>query len=104
MAQTGFSTRFPVREATAVKLLASNVRRLRKAKGWTQDDLAAALEVEQGVISLIENARSNPSILMLDAVAEALGAQMAELFEAKARPPKKADTGKSGPRKSQTKD
>jgi len=85
MAPTGFGRRFPQREGAAIKLLALNVRRLRLAKGWTQDDLAAALKVEQGVISLIENKRSNPTLLMLDAIAEALGAQMAELFEAKPR-------------------
>ncbi|MEH2480147.1 hypothetical protein V1282_003504 [Nitrobacteraceae bacterium AZCC 2146] len=41
---------------------------------------------------------------MLDAIAKALEAQMVELFEAKARPSKKADTGKNSPRKSRTKD
>lgn len=81
MAQTGFGRRFPQREGMAVKLLATNVRRLRLARGWTQDQLAAALEVEQGIISLIENKRSNPTLLMLEAIAEALGSDVAELFK-----------------------
>ncbi|MEH2474086.1 transcriptional regulator with XRE-family HTH domain [Nitrobacteraceae bacterium AZCC 2161] len=89
MAQSGFGKRFPQRKATASKLLASNVRRLRMAKGWTQDELAAALKTEQGAISLIENARSNPTVLVLDALATALDAQMVELFEIKARLPRK---------------
>ena len=88
MAPTGFGRRFRKREASAVKLLASNVRRLRQAKGWTQDDLAAAIKVEQGVISLIENKRSNPTLLMLDAIAETLGVPIAELFETKHRGPR----------------
>ncbi|MCK1707729.1 helix-turn-helix transcriptional regulator [Bradyrhizobium sp. 191] len=51
----------------------------------TQDDLAAALGIEQGAVSLIENARSNPTILMLDAIAAALEVHMADLFDEKAR-------------------
>lgn len=86
MAQTGFGRRFPQRESIAVELLAMNLRRLRLAKGWSQDQLAAALEVEQGVISLIENRRSNPTVLMLEAIAEALGSDIAELFKT-ATPP-----------------
>lgn len=66
----------------AVKLLAANLRRLRLAKGWTQDQLASALEVEQGVVSLLENKRSNPRLLMLEAIAGALGVPLKDLFEA----------------------
>ncbi|MCG6205844.1 helix-turn-helix transcriptional regulator [Rhodopseudomonas sp. HC1] len=86
MAQTGFGRRFPQRESIAVELLAMNMRRLRLAKGWSQDQLAAALEVEQGVISLIENRRANPTLLMLEAIADALGVQLIDLFEANSNP------------------
>src|SRR5258708_1938224 len=85
MAGSGFGKRFPRREARAAKLLAANVRRLRKAKAWTQDDLAAALKIEQQAVSLIENSRSNPTILVLDALAKALDADLADLFDAKIR-------------------
>ena len=81
MAQSGFGARFPQRDTTATRLLAANVRRLRLVKGWTQDDLAATLEVEQQAISLIENGRANPTVTMLDAFAEALGVHVAELFK-----------------------
>lgn len=83
MAQTGFGRRFPQRDSIAVELVATNVRRLRLAKGWSQDQLAADIEVEQGVISLIENRRSNPTLLMLEAIAGALGVELVDLFEAK---------------------
>ncbi|WP_133256019.1 helix-turn-helix domain-containing protein [Rhodopseudomonas palustris] len=98
MAQTGFGRRFPQRESTAVELLATNLRRLRLAKGWSQDQLAAALEVEQGVISLIENRRSNPTVLMLEAIAGALGVQLADLFEAKPTPRSRGQVERAGGR------
>ncbi len=98
MAQTGFGRRFPQREGTAVKLLATNVRRLRKAKGWSQDQLAAALEVEQGVISLIENRRANPGLLMLETIAAALDVQLADLFEAKPTPRLRGQVDRAGER------
>ena len=86
MAETEFSRRLPKRNTTATSLLAANVRRLRLAKKMTQDDLAAAVDIEQREISLIENERANPAVLLLDALANALDVQIAELFDARARP------------------
>lgn len=82
MARSSFEKRFPHRETTATTLLAANVRRLRLSKGMTQDDLAAAVGIEQQVISLIETGRANPAILLLDALANSLGAEMVDLFAA----------------------
>jgi transcriptional regulator with XRE-family HTH domain len=85
MAGKGFGKRFPARNSVAAKALASNVRRLRKARGWTQDHLAAETEIEQAAISLIENGRANPTLLMIESVARALGVGLGELFEARPR-------------------
>jgi transcriptional regulator with XRE-family HTH domain len=85
MAQTGFGERFPARNSAVSKALAANVRRLRKERGWTQDDLAAETRVEQAAISLIENARANPTLLMLESIAKALGVAFIELFAAPGR-------------------
>lgn len=81
MARTGFGSRFPTRDSHAAKLLAANVRRLRKERGWTQDDLAAEAKVEQGAISLIENARANPTLLVIEDIARALTVRFVELFD-----------------------
>jgi DNA-binding XRE family transcriptional regulator len=62
MARSGFGNRFPARNSAVFKALAANIRRLRKERGWTQDDLAAAAKVEQAAISLMENARANPTL------------------------------------------
>jgi transcriptional regulator with XRE-family HTH domain len=85
MARSGFGERFPARNSAVSKALAANVRRLRKERGWTQDDLAAEAKVEQAAISLIENARANPTLLMLESIAKALGIAFIELFAAQAR-------------------
>jgi transcriptional regulator with XRE-family HTH domain len=85
MAQTGFGERFPARNSAVSKALAANVRRLRKERGWTQDDLAAETRVEQAAISLIENGRANPTLLMLESIARALDVAFIELFAAASR-------------------
>jgi transcriptional regulator with XRE-family HTH domain len=77
--------RFPARNSAVSKALAANVRRFRKVRGWTQDDLAAETKVEQAAISLIENGRANPTLLMLEAVARALDVAFTELFATPAR-------------------
>jgi transcriptional regulator with XRE-family HTH domain len=81
MARSGFDQRFPARNSQASKALARNVRRLRKEKGWTQDELAAKLKIEQTAVSLIENHRANPTLKMLEAIAACLGVRFVDLFD-----------------------
>jgi transcriptional regulator with XRE-family HTH domain len=81
MTRSGFEKRFPKRDSPVAKALARNVRRLRKAKDWTQDELAAKLKVEQVAVSLIENARANPTLQTLEDIAACLGVKFIELFE-----------------------
>lgn len=81
MARSDFERRFPARDTEAAKALAFNVRRLRRAKGWTQDALAGALGVEQGAVSLIENGRANPTLQVLEQIAGELEVRVQELFE-----------------------
>lgn len=81
----GFGDRFPVRDSEVLGTLARNVRRLRKKRKWTQDDLAAEAEIEQMAVSLIENRRSNPTIEVLEKVAVALEVPFAELFHSQVR-------------------
>jgi transcriptional regulator with XRE-family HTH domain len=80
MARSGFALRFPVRNSPALKALARNVRRLRKERDWTQEDLATAAKVEPAAISHIENRRANPTIMVTEAIAKALGVRFLELF------------------------
>jgi transcriptional regulator with XRE-family HTH domain len=82
-----YQERFPNRGSRAAVALASNIRRLRLAKGWTQGELAAAIKVQQPAISHIENGRANPALLFLEDLAAALGVPFVELF---APPPKRS--------------
>lgn len=81
MSRSGFDQRFPERNSPVAKSLGRNVARLRKEKGWTQDELAAKLGIEQMAVSLIENARSNPTLETLEAMAACFGVRFVDLFE-----------------------
>lgn len=76
-----FRKRFPARESAAIRALATNVRRLRKAREWSQDQLAGELKIEQNAVSLLENGRSNPTILMVEQIARVFEVQLPELLD-----------------------
>jgi transcriptional regulator with XRE-family HTH domain len=81
----GFGVRFPVHDSAVLDALARNVRRLRKKRNWTQDELAAAAGIEQMAVSLIENRRAKPTVEILEKVAAALEVAFVELFQARSR-------------------
>lgn len=70
----------PASASASAKTLAANVRRLRKEKGLSQSEVARSLGVDQVAVSLIELKRSNPTMRLLDAIAELLGVSSAELL------------------------
>ena len=50
-----------------------NIKRLRRAKGWTQPDLAAKSGISVNSISNWENGKAEPTGASLQAIADALG-------------------------------
>ena len=56
--------------------LARQVLDLRLKRGWTQEELAERAGTKQANISRLENARLNPSVDMLQRVADALGVEL----------------------------
>lgn len=86
MTRTEFEKRFPTRDSAAVETLALNVRRLRKAKKWSQDRLAAEVGIDQNAVSLIENGRANPTLLLIEEIARALEVGLVELIGPLPRP------------------
>jgi transcriptional regulator with XRE-family HTH domain len=88
-----FGKRFPARDSAAARALAANVRRLRKMREWTQHDLADAVEIEQAAISLIENGRANPTLLILESVANVFDVRIGDLFAIPAQTRKPKDKG-----------
>jgi ribosome-binding protein aMBF1 (putative translation factor) len=80
-----FRKRFPPRDSAAVRALAANVRRLRKAREWSQDQLAGELGIEQNAVSLLENARSNPTIMVVEQIARVFDVGLTQLLETPSR-------------------
>ena len=61
-------------------VLGANIERLRKAKGMTTVELAAAAGVKPQFISQIENGRRGPSLKILQKLATALDTTTSELL------------------------
>ena len=55
-----------------VRLLGENVRRYRKLKGMTQEQLAANAGMERSYVSDLERGTRNPSVQALGRLADAL--------------------------------
>ena len=58
----------------------NNIRELRKAKGYRQEDLAAALSVSRQTIIAIENNKYNPSLELAIKLARCLQTTVEQLF------------------------
>jgi transcriptional regulator with XRE-family HTH domain len=83
MARGDFSARFPARDTAPARALAGNVRRLRKERGMSQDELADAVGIQTAAISHIENRRGNPTLVTLESLAAVLGVRFADLFRSR---------------------
>lgn len=58
----------------------NHIKELRKAKGYRQEDLAAALGVSRQTIIAIENDKYNPTLELAMKLARYLGTIVEELF------------------------
>ena len=65
----------------AVDLLAKNVRRLRQAKGLSQEALALDSDMKRSYLSDLERGQRNPSVRALGRLAAALGVPPHRLLE-----------------------
>ena len=61
--------------------LGLNVQRIRKERGWSQEELAFESGLHRTYISGIERGARNPTVLVLERLAEALKVAPARLFE-----------------------
>lgn len=67
--------------AALTAAVASHVRALRTARGWSLDELAGRSGVSKGMVVQIEAARTNPSVGTLVRIADAFGVTIARLLE-----------------------
>jgi transcriptional regulator with XRE-family HTH domain len=58
----------------------NEVKRLRQAKGWTQEQLAVYAGSSQPTVNLLEAGKRNPSAATLEKLARALEVQVVDLF------------------------
>lgn len=65
----------------AKKNLAANMKRLRKQRGWSQEALADESGLDRTYISGLERLTKNPTITVVQRIAEALGCGMGDLLD-----------------------
>ncbi|HMS20063.1 helix-turn-helix transcriptional regulator [uncultured Sphingorhabdus sp.] len=62
------------------EIVARNLRKLRHAKGLSQEELANRAEINRNYVGMLESEQHAATIDMLDKLAEALGVQVEEFF------------------------
>jgi transcriptional regulator with XRE-family HTH domain len=65
----------------AKRNLATNMKRLRKERGWSQEALADESELDRTYISGLERLTKNPTITVVQRIATALGCSMGDLLD-----------------------
>ena len=58
----------------------NRLEEIRKAKGFTQEELANALEVSRQTVGSLENGRYNPSIILAFKIARFFDVSIEEVF------------------------
>ncbi|MER8855419.1 MULTISPECIES: helix-turn-helix domain-containing protein [Mesorhizobium] len=69
---------------------AQNLRALRRARGLSQEELAHQAGIDRTYISALERNVYNPSIDVVDRLAEVLGVDVAELLKRPAADPQRS--------------
>ncbi|MBD7954292.1 helix-turn-helix transcriptional regulator [Stenotrophomonas sp. Sa5BUN4] len=68
-------------ETRLVSLFAANVRRLRKERGLSQEELAEAAGVHRTYVGMIERGEKNVTIYNIERIAVALGVRPGSLLD-----------------------
>jgi transcriptional regulator with XRE-family HTH domain len=61
-------------------ILGKNVRRLRRQRGMTQEELAFEAKIDLTYMGAIERGRRNPSLLVMARIAKALSVPLPKLL------------------------
>lgn len=61
-------------------LVGQNVRRIRQAKGLTQEEFSESSGFSQQYVSSLENGRRNPTVITIYELSQALGVSHIELL------------------------
>ena len=63
------------------KKFGKNLRKFRKQKGYTQEELALSLDLDNSYIGKVENAQLNITLDKIISISEFLGIDPCELFK-----------------------
>lgn len=63
------------------KRLGQRIKRLRKEKGMTQEDLAFKVDVDRSYMGFVERGEKNPTLDKLIKIAQSLNISLPELFK-----------------------
>lgn len=64
------------------RALGERVRRLRKERGWTQENLVERTGLDRSYLAEVEGGNTNPSLRTLSRLAQGLQIELRELFSA----------------------
>ena len=62
------------------EIVARNLRRIRHAKGLSQEELAHRADINRNYVGMLESEQHAATIDMLDKLADALGIEAGEFF------------------------
>lgn len=62
------------------RTVARNLKRLRREKGMSQEELADRADINRNYVGMIERSENAATVDMLEKLAEALGAKPIEFF------------------------
>ncbi len=65
---------------TIIRQLGQRIQEARRAKGWTQEDLAHHAGLDFSYLNQLENGKRNPSIGTISKIATALGLPLKDLI------------------------
>ena len=84
------------RFAVEKKAIGERLRRLRKARKWTQEKTAEATGLDTRHVQMIEAGQLNVTVLTLVRLAEGFGVQLAVFFVDEESPASEASVSQSG--------
>lgn len=62
--------------------VSKNIQRIRRDKNLSQEEVAHLADIHQTYLSGVETGKRNPSILVVERIAKALGVDISEIFKA----------------------
>ena len=61
--------------------ISRNIQRIRREKDLSQEEVAHRADIHQTYLSGVETGKRNPSILVVERIAKALGVDVSEIFK-----------------------